>query len=156
MISILIYFLMAIENNKNSVAYDVSRLISYQETRNRPELIGDKKFIDNYSVGLCQIRIKTALDIINKLVKNKVIKLWILHKIETHSVHYILLNPIINRYLCVLYIKRLIKRHGGNIKEAIISYNTGFNAKRSIRNGSGKKYLIECISRKWIYDIETN
>lgn len=124
--------------NKDIKTY--SNAIYIVESNLNPNAIGDKKF-KNYSVGLGQIRLKTGIWIIKRIVPKGFIKKMLLKKLKEVGIRKMLLNPKINIYLSRTYLKWLKSYHGGCIKEAIISYNTGQRAKKYTRSTLGNIYL---------------
>ena len=62
---------------------------------------------DGDSLGVCQIKLKTAR--------------WLGYKGTKKN----LMNPTINAYFAGKYLKHQIKRYKGDIKKAVISYNLG-------------------------------
>jgi len=153
-ISIIITSLIQINTiykpmNVDVVAYKICQHES-RFAKNRDTVIGDSKFKQNYSVGYCQIRLKTAEWLVKRVFKPKSIielKKWVIYKLfinlgtkKSLTIRYI--NFTIAKY----YLSWLNKLHGGDWNKTIISYNTGYHAKRSVRNNAGKKYLYKVMA----------
>jgi len=142
MINFFLILLIAITGNQ-SFTKDVRetvKAIQIVESEGNPNILGDLKYKYNYSVGLGQIRIKTGVWTINRLVPDGIIKRMLQKELRKHGIEKLLLNPTINTYLSRVYLKWLKRYHRGQIKEAIISYNTGQRASKKIRNNAGIIY----------------
>lgn len=80
--------------------------ICYVESHYNPNAL-HKDDGDSNSVGLCQVKLKTAK--------------WLGFKGNEKQ----LLKPEINAYYAAKYLQYLLKRYHGNITKAIIAYNRG-------------------------------
>lgn len=148
MVNIFLIILIALMGNTSFDKNIKSTIDAIQkvESEGNSHIIGDTFSKYNYSVGLGQIRLKSGVWIINKLVPDGVIKRMLQKEVKRIGVHQLLLDPIVNTYLSRTYFKWLTnKRHKGKIKEAIISYNTGQNAKQTTREKAGMVYYWKVI-----------
>jgi len=113
--------------------------ICAHESNGIPTAIGDRFSKNNYSVGLCQIRLKTAKAIVSKLPKNNILRIKY-GKGNLNDIKKMLLNPIYNKYIANVIVSKLYRYHK-NWKQTIISYNTGRWARKKIRETKGVIYF---------------
>jgi len=134
----LILLLMSVTSflrAENKKADKVVDAIIKVESGGLSSAIGDSFSKDNYSVGLGQIRLKTGEWVIfnKRIVQSKYQRFFLQAYYNFFGIEKLLLNPNINKFLVKKYILWLRKQHKGNWKNAIISYNTGLNAKKQVR-----------------------
>jgi len=120
---------------------------AFVESTNKADAIGDTFSKHNYSVGLHQIRINTAIWVVEKVMKPGLHKTILKKYFRYFGVVRCLKNPDINRYIAKTYILYLQRRHNGSLKQAIISYNTGFNARKTVRVTKGIAYYKKILKR---------
>lgn len=146
MVNFILIIIIAITGNGSfdKKTRDAVSAIQFVESTNNHLAIGDTH-LKNFSVGLGQIRLNTGAWIINRLTPEGMIKRMLQAEIKRIGIKAMLLNPTVNTYLSRTYVKWLKRYHGGKIKEAIISYNTGQGAKEKIRNTLGLIYYRKVI-----------
>ena len=127
--------------NNCEISNNIVNSIIGVETNNR-SIIGDNHLINDYSVGVGQIRLSTAKWMIDsKIIKGYELELIKdLLKYDNDLTQWLLIEEI-NKIFIINYLQYICRLKKGDFKQTIIAYNTGPNAKQSVISNAGKRYF---------------